>query len=91
MDRANDIVKARMALEHPSAFLIASYDADMTAFVCVPIDRDVHRIDAVLWCNDEKLSQHFKALRKWHGAQYPEKCIVPGALTPEQVAEWNDR
>ena len=94
-DRAAVVVRARMALEHPSAFLVAACDPDdsLCAYVCTPVGREVHRIDAVVWAQDTDVLRpalRFRALRRWHGETYPHLCLTPGStLSKEELWAWN--
>lgn len=83
---------ARLALEHPSAFSVASEEDDRIAlFVVVPIGRHIHRIDAVMWPEGAHLSKRFRALRKWHAASYTDHILIPGdVLPPDEQRAWED-
>ena len=90
MHPARMVVKARMALEHPSAFVIAHCEERLVAFVCSPVGRDVHRIDAVVWTEDAHRPTHFRALRRWHTSNYPDQRLVPGRLGEDELRAWED-
>lgn len=76
------LIQARMALEHPSSFVIS--DQHMSIYVCVPTSRDVHRIDAVVWHG----AVDFRPVRDWHAVHFPEHSLTVGALGPEELDAW---
>ena len=91
MRRASAIVQARMALEHPSAFLVARCDDDaLSGYVCLPVGRDVHRIDVVVWAEGTPLqpAQDLRQLRRWYADAYPDVRLTAGALSAEDLEAW---
>ena len=89
--RAATLVRCRMALEHPSAFLIAACDDDaLSGYVCVPSGRGVHRLDAVVWAdsNAPQPALRLRELRRWHADAYPDACLTPGTLGAEELWAW---
>lgn len=86
------VVKARMALEHPSAFAVASADdEDLVLFVCSPVGRSIHRVDAAMWTGRAHTAQRFRALRRWHRTHYPDHVLIPGAsLEASETHAWED-
>ena len=90
------IVRARLALEHPSSFMIVAFDDEntsttegvATAYVCTPVGSDVHRIDAIMWADSCDLSASLDRVRGWHSRHWPNKCLAPGKLTTREVDAW---
>ena len=84
------VVKARMALEHPSAFAVASAADDLVLFVCSPVGRSIHRVDAAMWTGRAHAAQRFRALRRWHGEHYPDHVLIAGAaLDAAETRAWD--
>ena len=95
ISRASTLIRARLALEYPSSFMIVSLEDDKrpTGFVCTPIGPDVHRVDAVMWPSDiaenRAYQTRFESLRAWHAKSYPDVCLVAGSLTTDEIAAWD--
>lgn len=95
ISRASTLIRARLALEYPSSFMIVSLEDDErpTGFVCTPVGPDVHRVDAVMWPNDctdgRAYKIRFESVRSWHSKSYPEVCLVAGSLMPDEIAAWD--
>lgn len=87
IQRAAMLIRARLILEQPSAFTIVELDDTLTLFACVPSERACHRIDAIVW-GDEQYVRHFRALRTWHRSQYPEFRLTVGRLEKEELVAW---
>lgn len=91
-DQLTTLVRARIALEHPSSFLITSVSDDdaMVAYVCLPVGPEVCRIDAVVWSDGTADPERFRALRRWHADVFQGKTIlVPGRLEPADLFAWD--
>ena len=95
------LVRARLVLENPQSFTIVACNNDdddhlLRLFVCVCVGQDVHRVDAIYRLEDSHearcaptcTTRAFHHLRKWHGAVFPDKCLIPGMLEPEELAAW---
>ena len=93
MEYAAAVVHARMALEHPSAFMVVAADDDdaMCAYVCTPVGRDVHRVDAVVWGRGciARPALQFAELRRWHDDTYPNTCLTSGSLRQNDLWAWD--
>ena len=88
MERAATVVRARMALEHPSSFLIA--DESLSGYVCRPLGTRGHRIEAVVWGDEDERSAAFERLRVWHGKHFPDLRLTIGMLEAEDKRAWED-
>lgn len=87
--RMSPVVRARLALEHPSAFLIvALHDGLLGAFVCTPVGPDVHRIDASVFAPEVDHVEWFRELQKWHGDNYAEQTLTVGDLEEGELQAW---
>lgn len=83
-DYGSSIIKARLALEHPSAFVVV--DGDLSLFVCVPVGRTSHRIDAAVWGT---ATPRFQELRTWYASHFPEVDLTPGTLARNEYQAWD--
>lgn len=92
MYEANTVVRARLALEHPSSFLIAgSHDEGIVGFVCTPVGHDVIRVDAVVWPTGvREHGVRFQMLRKWHAENYGGQSLVAGSLDRWELDAWHE-
>ena len=79
----DDVFSVRLALEHPSAFLVVDGEAGC-AFTCTPVGRNTHRIDAT----NARAPEHFRALRAWHDAAFPEHHLTVGTLPRAAMTAW---
>lgn len=87
----NRIVRARLALEDSSSFVIVGCDDqnERSVFVCTAIGCEVHRLDAVLWSHRKRQRDIFEDLLKWHTKQFPQTALVAGTLRDHELAAWN--
>ena len=88
------LVKARLALEHPSTFVVLGLpdeedDRDsMVMYICTPVGTEVHRVDAILWPEASDHILLMRRFRRWHHHEFRTTCLLPGALSPEDSAAW---
>jgi hypothetical protein len=88
-----DAARARLALEHPSAFAVASVEYDRLAlFVIRPVGRHIHRVDAVASDGGSTtLARRFRALRKWHQTRFAQHVLIASHSLPHGEARaWDD-
>lgn len=86
------VAQARLALEHPSAFAVASEDGGrIVLFVLLPVGRHIHRVDAVMWHEGAHPPERYRALRAWHAARYAKHVLIPGdALSEDDQRAWDE-
>ena len=83
-DTGTDVAPLRLALEHPSSFLVVGEEQLGGAFVCTPVGRATHRIDATT----VRTAERFRALRAWHETSFPEHELTVGTLPRAALAAW---
>ena len=84
------LMTARMALEHPSSFVVAEFDEGLVAFICAPAGSNAHRVDAVIWTDGANQPSKLQELRRWHANHFPEQRLAAGALSHEEIRAWDE-
>lgn len=79
---AHALVPVRIALEHPSAFLLVGCDDDevQCAFACVPQGAHLHRVEG-MWLRDAtRAAELVPPAREWHARAFRTVALLPGKL-----------
>lgn len=79
---AHALVYVRIALEHPSAFLLVGCDDDEVrcALTCVPDGPHVHRVEG-MWMRDTTTAREIvPSVRSWHAQTFRNVALLPGKL-----------
>ena len=90
-DSAASLARLRLAMEHPSSFLITCLDdpRHRAAFACLPDGDGVHRVEAVWTDGRGGPAFRLRALRRWHADAFPDHQLTPGPrLSEDERTAW---
>lgn len=87
---AEQLVKARLALEIPSSFsILAGSDGFPIMYVCSVVGVEVHQLNACLWPSNDVVKRHrLHELKEYHERTFSEHVLTTGSLCEDELEIW---